>query len=713
MTGGHDMYRPDTPPPRRRLPQLPVKRRVLLLGSAAAASALTATGFVLQDSGADSQKYQMDGPIGDTHMQIVAHPDDDLYFLNPDLRKSIEDGHRTVTVCVTCGEGDGRNGGDSEPQDFESFVAARYNGLRSAHAFMAVKDPLAVWKREQLTLRAGPVAEICTLEEAPRIKMIFLNLWSNAEHSGLAGKRLKQLWSDHSIEHDTLIPNGSPIDKTYTYTRKILLSVLDELLNTFQPIVVRTMDPDPDPQVHDEAHPRFADQEGYSDHEDHTPTGLFAFAALANWWKAGNGRRTVVEAYRGYYGRRWPRNLSDSARELKGDVMDVYAWKDDRDCGDNNGCGDLKITSDGVGTAYGASTIYRYSPDTSWLRCNGDGRLFAVAVRGGRPTRWLEPEGSGTDSAGFEDFGDGLMLPSIGTATVGADVWHSFGIRAGFPSDPKQQARDLMVRTYSFGGAVGQWENLGNPDSGSKNGMHRRSIGMPAAAPMDDGLILVAVRNFDRRVSIRKQRHDDSWSDWKKLDGPIVQDGLSAVTALDGSVELFASGSDGIIWWRESESGWRYETIYTVEPAGPPTVVRLPDDRLLLLLRQADTARLYAYTQLEPDGGWGSDGLSFKAAKGGFGTVAALAPKEWDGRVAIAARNDNGTLSAAVLDTNAVDPHPEWTIDGPVFMHAPALTLDETGRLVAGVLGQDARLHLARQVEPGIGAPVGWRPVTS
>ena len=44
-------------------------------------------------------------------LHVIAHADDALYFMNPDLEQSIRSGARSVTVCLTGGESDGHNVG--------------------------------------------------------------------------------------------------------------------------------------------------------------------------------------------------------------------------------------------------------------------------------------------------------------------------------------------------------------------------------------------------------------------------------------------------------------------------------------------------------------------------------------------------------------------------------------------------------------------------
>lgn len=72
-------------------------------------------------------------------LQVVAHPDDDLFFMNPDVSRSIAAGIEVTTVYLTSGEADGRNeahGSGLEdtavPADRAAYAEARQNGIRGA-----------------------------------------------------------------------------------------------------------------------------------------------------------------------------------------------------------------------------------------------------------------------------------------------------------------------------------------------------------------------------------------------------------------------------------------------------------------------------------------------------------------------------------------------------------------------------------------------------
>ncbi len=82
---------------------------------------------------------QIAGPRHALLMQILAHPDDDLYFMNPDTRQTLDSGTPLVCVYVTAGEANGVNripGAAPGPADRGAYSSARHQGLRQAYAVL-------------------------------------------------------------------------------------------------------------------------------------------------------------------------------------------------------------------------------------------------------------------------------------------------------------------------------------------------------------------------------------------------------------------------------------------------------------------------------------------------------------------------------------------------------------------------------------------------
>jgi hypothetical protein len=194
---------------------------------------------------------------GLTVVQFVAHPDDGLYFMNPDAEQEIAAGHAVLTVCLTGGEADGRNFRPHDPRarhavpDRPGFARARMNGLRRAHAVMATGNESSPWDVRLVSPVGGWEAELHTLRAVPRVQLLFLAL---VEARGVAAWRaqsLKGLWQNAVFSLPQLPPAHSPIRHPTNVTRTRLVACLAAILAEYRPDVVRTLDPNPE---HDPVH---------------------------------------------------------------------------------------------------------------------------------------------------------------------------------------------------------------------------------------------------------------------------------------------------------------------------------------------------------------------------------------------------------------------------------------------------------------------------
>ncbi len=331
-------------------------------------------------------------PAAQSFLQVIAHADDGLYFMNPDLEQSLRGGARSVTVCLTGGEADGRNVSRRAPdparvpQNRAAFARARANGLRAAHAAMATGDPAARWDVAALSLLPGFEVEIQTLRDAPQHQLIFLGLVEARAVWQSRAATLRGLWLGATGTLPTLRPVGTPVKRQFHYTRDQLTETLVAVLDRVRPTVVRTLDPN---AVHSRRRPPATPDRDprlvglrYYDHQDHTASAYFAQAALAAY--AGRGRPAVVENYLGYEAGALPNDLDLRAARRKARLLSVYGWADHRACGDPAGCGDRKVG--------GLSLIQRPAPTpgSAGPRTAGSPPSRCWAVRrtaGRRPVR--------------------------------------------------------------------------------------------------------------------------------------------------------------------------------------------------------------------------------------------------------------------------------------------------------------------------------------
>ncbi|MFI1384773.1 PIG-L family deacetylase [Embleya sp. NPDC020886] len=622
------------------------------------------------------------GPTGAV-MQVVAHQDDDLYFMNPDVDRAVRAGTDSVTVFLTAGEADGRNGPGGRP-DPSAYAAARNNGSRAAYAFMALGDRAARWERHSVRLRDGAHAELDHLVDAPNIKLVFLN--TRKEEGIGAHGRLRTLWNGTERELDTLAARDEPAGGPYAYTRDGLIDSLADLMRAQTPTVVRTLDPDPDRQRHDRAHPAHADNGGVSDHQDHTAAARFTWEALRRYNDTRPAANAAAIAYRGYYNERWPHNLAPEARERKDGITRVYGWTDRvRYCPGRVDCGDLKVRDTAARSNWPQSTTYRF-PDAGPRPVLGaDGRLTAWAVLGGRITRWTQ-DGVGaatwSPARSMPGPGDGELAPGPAAVRTADGRIAVFALRIGGARRADRDRFEIVTATEATpGGTLGPWRALGSPDDGE------RGPGAPVVQADGTGGLHVFVRNRDKGISTRfRPAGSEAWSPWRDLGGGEIVEGLSAVTRPDGGVSVFGTAREGIRHWdvvgdRSGPPG----TIAAERPVGPPAASVGADGRIGVAYRRAGAAEIASVLEVGP-GTW-SPGAS-RGAGAGYEALYPL-PRP-DGTTDLGTRDDRGR-PVLVGPAGAA-----LVLDEPAVAVGPTLASDGAGAPVALWLGPDGTLRTAR-----------------
>lgn len=242
---------------RSALPGRGVPRRTALL-AATATAALSACSVPAPRRRNPTPNPAPGFPISSTRrallMQILAHPDDDLYFMNPDTRQLLDAGTPLVCVYLTAGEADGVNkvpGAGRPAPDRAAYSSSRHQGLRQAYATLLGLGRFTPWQRSVVTLHGRHRAEINVLANgARRVELIFLNTAMHTSHGRLG---LPSLWRDRHLVLRTVVAADSPLRRAGSYTYEGLVDVIAGLLERYRPTVVHTLDPDPDIQHSPEA----------------------------------------------------------------------------------------------------------------------------------------------------------------------------------------------------------------------------------------------------------------------------------------------------------------------------------------------------------------------------------------------------------------------------------------------------------------------------
>jgi LmbE family N-acetylglucosaminyl deacetylase len=192
-------------------------------------------------------------------VNIVAHEDDDLLFLSPDLIHDIHGGKCVRTIFLTAGDAADNVGGNAFQR--RRYWLERERGNRAAYALMAgVKN---VWRESHIQVNGHRIA-MFTLAADPKISEINMRLPDgNPDGSGSKYHHRQSLWKLRAGEIRTI----QAVDGSTSYTKVGVLATLIKLVRSFAPNVIRTQDY------------ITGDFALVGDHSDHTTTAELAHAA--------------------------------------------------------------------------------------------------------------------------------------------------------------------------------------------------------------------------------------------------------------------------------------------------------------------------------------------------------------------------------------------------------------------------------------------------
>jgi LmbE family N-acetylglucosaminyl deacetylase len=591
-------------PPRRP------SRRALLGAAGAAAAGIALTGCGPSSPGAPRPQSPAAPAVPQAYrtgpaplvLQILAHPDDDLYFMNPDTLHTLQSGVPLVSVYVTGGESTGVNHEPYEKHkhrhrhDRAAYSSARHQGLRQAYATMLGLPHFTAWHREVISLLpgGGPCAEINTLTNGrAQATLVFLQV---SMHEPDPGASLPLLWAKPGVTLPYVVAEGapSPADQPGQWTHDTLVAAIAGLLDHYRPTLVRTLDPDPDLQVHDRTHPVGSDQPGYSDHRDHTAAALFAWKAITHWVAAATARDGAAPdfgtaVYRGYYNQRWPFNLPPATVALKGRLLFQYGGDQNWSCGNQGGCGDYgQGRNQPMTNAKGwvRSTHRRYPATPPTAVTGSPGHRASFEVRGTRVVRRAET------SPGVwgppQDLGGGPLAPALSAVPRPDGGTLLFALRfAAIEGHGGPNTRDIVQWR------AGRWTSLGNPEHGDR----ARRVGAPNALATPDGRIHLFVRNAAKGLSTRVL-DTTGWGPWQDLHGGEIQEGLAVLTDRAGRAHVLAAGRDTIHHWAQQVPGGPVvlqPPTRLPRPGDYPLAVPTPDGAISLTYRHpASTGFVHA-----------------------------------------------------------------------------------------------------------------------
>jgi LmbE family N-acetylglucosaminyl deacetylase len=246
-----------------------------------------------------------------TIMNIVAHQDDDLLFMNPDLSHEISAGQCIRTVYVTAGDaGQG-----------SVYWLGREQGSEAAYDSLLNIPSTTVWIQKTIKLAADEFVTVANPYKNKAISLIFMRLADgNLTGRGFAASGFESI----AKLHYGSIPTIDSVDGQSSYTSDQLTAALTALMTAYQPTIIHTQAPRDYGTI-------------YHDHSDHITVGRYVQSALPGY---ANQANTPVSYYVGYPIRQRPANVSGTDLDIKTDAFLAYAQHDPGVCQSLTDCDD-------------------------------------------------------------------------------------------------------------------------------------------------------------------------------------------------------------------------------------------------------------------------------------------------------------------------------------------------------------------------------------
>ncbi|MFE1792036.1 PIG-L family deacetylase [Streptomyces sp. NPDC059525] len=637
-----------------------------------------------------------DAPDPGRVLQIVAHPDDDLYFMNPDLGYSIAAGHPVTTVYLTSGEADGINAGAgkaaSTRPDKPAYAEARQNGIRAAYAKMATGDRSSAWKRTVVPTKGGGHAEVDVLVARPQINLVWLQMREAGNVYQDVPDSLHGLWDGKVPRLESLLASGSPVRRGFAYTKDQVVQTIVGILERYRPTTIRTQDPTPG-RFHDAA-------KRYTDHQDHFYGARFVQLAAALYAEGFKDRpHFAVQNYVGYFNGSLPRALGPGEAKEKLDILDTYAWLDkENHCGSEAGCGDLKVAEHPSGNGWTQTVNYARGTGTDWLTSDAEHGLWAFKVLDGQVALWHRSGLIGRWNGPRLLPGTG-MDQGISTVTLKDGRIAAFGTRTSFGDKPADYRREVVYAVQQAPGSeeFGPWESLGTPEASDAD--WTSDISSPAVSVDGTGALAVYVRDGASTLRGRVRHPDGSWGPWEAHGGADLHG--TPVTGTDGAGRrmVFAATTKSVTGWLQPGPG---------APLGPATPTGLPETTLPLTaegreggvriwFRKPGSGNVRTALMTDADG-LKATGLTDLGGLQGFGSVTA------SGHL-LAGRSAGGLLGADVGEGRP------WERSPLMFVGAPSSTMTGKNLVSLAVVGLDARLYVTSSADEPDAYLAPWQPV--
>lgn len=247
---------------------------------------------------------------GRTILQTVAHQDDDILFMNPDLINGVKQGDCIRTIYFTAGDAGVE----------QAYWLSREEGAKAGYARMfGIDNP--TWKSRDVRLSDHHQVKIAQLQSSKvNASLIFMRLPDgNIDGSGFLNDHFESL----TKLYRGVIPSINSVDKTSQYSKSDILVALQQLMNHYNPVIVRTL------AISNHSRK-------YKDHADHLAVGALTQEAFTEYQNSHSS--VSIQHYIGYPIRAQPVNVTGNDLILKKMIFFAYAAHDPSTCVSDVSC---------------------------------------------------------------------------------------------------------------------------------------------------------------------------------------------------------------------------------------------------------------------------------------------------------------------------------------------------------------------------------------
>jgi LmbE family N-acetylglucosaminyl deacetylase len=240
-----------------------------------------------------------------TTVNIVAHQDDDLLFMNPDIIHDIKAGYCIRTIYVTAGDA----GND------QFYWLGRERGSEAAYSEMI--NSKAIWIERIVELSNHEFVTVANPQGNAKLSLIFMHLPDgNIKGDGFKASHYESLAKLYAGKISVI----HSVDGQSSYSSNQLTSALNILLQTYQPTEIRTQ--------------ASYVSTIYPDHSDHITVGAYVKRAYKQYeiQQYGNQVTIPIKFYIGYPIHQMVANVSGPDLAAKEAAFLAYAKFDGGVC---------------------------------------------------------------------------------------------------------------------------------------------------------------------------------------------------------------------------------------------------------------------------------------------------------------------------------------------------------------------------------------------